>query len=79
MTPWRKRCVIGATCTLKDTKSGEVLTLETDAYGDFWFEGIGDSTYDLELKAGGKVEDLHRSGYHACRHQPGGYPAGLDD
>ena len=48
--PVEEEVVIGATATLKDTKSGAVLALETDAYGDFWFEGIGDSTYDLELK-----------------------------
>ena len=35
---------------------GTVLTTETDAYGDFWFEGIDDGVYDLELKSGGKVK-----------------------
>ena len=31
--------VIGATATLK-AADGKVLTTETDAYGDFWFEGM---------------------------------------
>ena len=31
-------------------------TTETDSYGDFWFEGIDDGVYDLELKHGGKVK-----------------------
>ena len=33
-----------------------MLTTETDAYGDFWFEGIDDGVYSLELKSGGKVK-----------------------
>jgi Fe-S-cluster-containing dehydrogenase component len=54
--PIEEEVVIGAAATLKDTKSGETCATETDAYGDFWFEGIGDSTYDLELKSGAKVK-----------------------
>jgi tetrathionate reductase subunit B len=54
--PVEEEVVIGATATLKDTKSGETCSTETDNYGDFWFEGIGDSVYDLELTSGGKVK-----------------------
>jgi hypothetical protein len=47
--------VIGATATLK-AADGTVLSTETDSYGDFWFEGIDDGVYDLELKSGAKVK-----------------------
>jgi len=52
--PVEEEVVIGATATLKDTVSGETRTIQTDAYGDFWFEGIGDGVYDLELVSDGK-------------------------
>ena len=47
--------VIGATATLKGA-DGAALTTETDAYGDFWFEGIDEGVYSLELRYGGKVK-----------------------
>ncbi len=53
--PTEEEVVIGATCTLK-AKGGKTLTTETDAYGDFWFEGIDDGLYDLEIKSGKKVK-----------------------
>ena len=53
--PVEEEVVIGAKATLK-AADGKVLTTETDAYGDFWFEGIDDGVYSLELKAGGKVK-----------------------
>jgi tetrathionate reductase subunit B len=53
--PVEEEVVIGATATLK-AADGAVLTTETDAYGDFWFEGIDDGVYSLELKAGDKVK-----------------------
>jgi tetrathionate reductase subunit B len=53
--PVEEEVVIGATATLKSA-DGKVLTTETDAYGDFWFEGIDDGVYSLELKYGGKVK-----------------------
>jgi len=52
--PIEEEVVIGATATLKDTESGETCTVQTDAYGDFWFEGISDGIYDLELASEGK-------------------------
>jgi len=54
--PVEEEVIIGATCTLKDTNTGQVLTVQTDAYGDFWFEGLPDSLYDLEIKSGAKVK-----------------------
>ena len=45
--------MIGAQATLR-ASDGSVCLTETDAYGDFWFEGIDDGLYDLELAYGGK-------------------------
>jgi len=53
--PVEEEVVIGATCTLTATPGGAKLTTQTDSYGDFWFEGIDDGIYDLEIKSGGKV------------------------
>ena len=46
--PVQEEVIIGAACTLT-AAGGTKLTTETDAYGDFWFEGIDEDTYDLEL------------------------------
>ncbi len=53
--PVEQEVVIGAKATLKGA-DGTVLTTETDAYGDFWFEGIDEGLYDLELKSGAKLK-----------------------
>jgi len=53
--PVEEEVVIGAACTLTATPGGATLTTQTDSYGDFWFEGIDDGTYDLEIKSGAKV------------------------
>jgi len=37
--------VDGATCTLTDEESGNSFTATTDGFGDFWFEGLGVSTF----------------------------------
>ncbi len=55
--PVEEEVVIGAKATLK-AADGKVLTTETDAYGDFWFEGIDDGVYSLELKYGDKVKSF---------------------
>ncbi len=55
--PEQEEVIIGATCTLTPS-SGAALTVETDAYGDFWFEGIADDTYDLEIKSNGRVKQF---------------------
>jgi tetrathionate reductase subunit B len=54
--PVEEEVVIGATATLTESGGGETHTLETDSYGDFWFEGLKDGVFDLELKSGGKVK-----------------------
>jgi tetrathionate reductase subunit B len=53
--PKAEEVLIGATCTLTPA-GGKPLTTETDAYGDFWFEGIPDGLYDLEIRSGRKVK-----------------------
>jgi sulfite dehydrogenase (quinone) subunit SoeB len=52
--PKEEEVVIGATCTLKG--AGKTYTVDTDAYGDFWFEGLPDGTYDLEITSGKKAK-----------------------
>ncbi len=42
--------VIGATCTLSGAGSA---TATTDAFGDFWFEGLAQGTYSLQIAASG--------------------------
>jgi tetrathionate reductase subunit B len=46
--PTDEEVVIGATATLT-AADGTTKTTKTDAYGDFWFEGIAPGTYDLVL------------------------------
>jgi tetrathionate reductase subunit B len=52
--PVEEEVVIGAKATLK-AADGTTCATETDAYGDFWFEGIDSGVYDLELAHAGKV------------------------
>ena len=52
--PEEEEVLIGAQCTLKDNGSGSEVSIETDAYGDFWFEGLTDGQFDLKIESGGK-------------------------
>jgi hypothetical protein len=57
--PEQKEVVIGASCTLTDTKSGEKSTVSTDNFGDFWFRGLPeDARYNLQIKKDGRVKML---------------------
>ena len=51
--PVKKEVVRGAVCTLNGTGGAAKLTATTDGFGDFWFEGLDDGTYLLEIKAEG--------------------------
>ena len=31
-------------------------TVETDAYGDFWVEGLADDVFEVTIKAGAKTK-----------------------
>jgi tetrathionate reductase subunit B len=51
--PIEEEVVIGASVTLKQA-GGKAQTIQTDSYGDFWFEGLADGLYDLEIASGKK-------------------------
>ncbi|MBN1367496.1 MAG: 4Fe-4S binding protein [Dehalococcoidales bacterium] len=48
--PIEKEVVIEAKCTLQC--NGTTYTTKTDNYGDFWFEGLNDGKYDMEITKG---------------------------
>ena len=52
--PVEEEVYIGANCTL--TGGGKTYSASTNNYGDFWFEGLPDGKFKLELKAAGKVK-----------------------
>jgi len=55
--PQQKEVVLGAICTLTDTKSGEKSTVSTDNFGDFWFKGLPDTGgYNLQIEKDGIVK-----------------------
>ncbi len=54
--PVENEVIIGAICTLTETDGGKRYTIETDSYGDFWFEGLKDGNFNLEIKQGTKVK-----------------------
>jgi Fe-S-cluster-containing dehydrogenase component len=51
--PVEKEVVIGATCTLTGPKASKKATATTDAFGDFWFQGLADGLYSLKIEAKG--------------------------
>jgi Fe-S-cluster-containing dehydrogenase component len=53
--PGAKEVVIGATCTLSGDGSG---TATTDAFGDFWFEGLEVGTFSLTIESDGKTKTI---------------------
>ena len=55
--PKEKEVIIGATCTLTE-KGGKKLTAATDEFGDFWFEGLKDGQFSLEIKSDGKAKTI---------------------
>ncbi len=57
--PVEKEVIIGATCTLTDTSSGEKLTARTDGFGDFWFHGLKDNgSFSLAIRKGKKTKTI---------------------
>jgi len=56
--PVEKEVIIGATCTLTESRVGKQYTAKTDSYGDFWFEGLKDGKYNLEIKKGKKTKSF---------------------
>jgi Fe-S-cluster-containing dehydrogenase component len=53
--PAEEEVIIGASVTLKGEKSG-TTTAQTDAYGDFWVEGLADDVFEVTIKAGAKTK-----------------------
>jgi len=51
--PIAKEVVIGAACTLSGT--GGLFTATTDAFGDFWFEGLPAEDFSLTIESAGKT------------------------
>jgi hypothetical protein len=56
--PVEKEVVIGATCILKETSGHKKYTIKTDSYGDFWFEGLKEGKFNLEIKKGRRVKSF---------------------
>ena len=56
--PVEKEVVIGATCTLTDSASGEKFSAITDGFGDFWFEKLTVSTFSLNIETDGKTRTI---------------------
>jgi hypothetical protein len=56
--PVEKEVVIGAICTLTESRGGNEHTVKTDNYGDFWFEGLKDGKYNLKIKKGKKTKSF---------------------
>ena len=55
--PRQKEVVIGAVCTLTESRSIEKRTVTTDNFGDFWFKGLPDNvSYKLEIEKDGRVK-----------------------
>jgi tetrathionate reductase subunit B len=53
--PEADECLEGATVTLIDGQGKKVASLQTDHFGDFWFEGLGVGTYSLAIEKSGYV------------------------
>ena len=51
--PAADEVIIGAECILTGD-GGKKYSIATDAYGDFWFEGLPDGKFKLEIKYKGK-------------------------
>ena len=49
--PSSKEVVIGATCTV--TGEGGPYSKTTDEFGDFWFDGLPEGAFTLEISADG--------------------------
>jgi hypothetical protein len=57
--PVEKEVVIGATCVLTDTGSGETFEAETDHFGDFWFRSLKDDRdFSLKIEKDGRAKDI---------------------
>lgn len=51
--PVADEIIEGATLTLQPADGGAALTKQTNDFGDFWFEGLGEGTFKLTITAAG--------------------------
>jgi len=51
--PINKEVIKKAFCTLSDLNSRREYKVETDGFGDFWFEGLPESIFRLKIEADG--------------------------
>jgi hypothetical protein len=56
--PVKKEVVIGAKVTLTEAGSGNLFNVETDDYGDFWFEKLNIGRFDLKIESDGKSKEF---------------------
>jgi tetrathionate reductase subunit B len=56
--PVEKEVVIGATCTLKESKGGKAYTAVTDGFGDFWFKDLNVGKFSLTITKGKKTKTI---------------------
>ncbi len=57
--PVEKEVIIGAACTLTEMGNGrKKRTTETDSYGDFWFEGLEESKFNLVIRKGRMIKSF---------------------
>ena len=49
----RDEVIIGGSAPHRE--NGETCTVTTNNYGDFWFEGLPDGKFRLEINANGKT------------------------
>ena len=54
--PAEKEIITGAVCILTNTDSNKKYTATTDGFGDFWFEGLDNRIFNLEIKKGNGVK-----------------------
>ena len=51
--PIEKEVVVGATCTATPAGGGDVVAVDTDAFGDFWLKGLAIGEYTVSIDADG--------------------------
>jgi tetrathionate reductase subunit B len=56
--PKKNEVVIGAKCSLTDSGSGKKMETTTDAFGDFWFEGLETGSFSLKIAKGSKAKNI---------------------
>jgi len=53
--PIEKEVVVGATCTATPAGGGDAVSVDTDAFGDFWLKELQTGDYKVNIAAAGFV------------------------